>query len=147
MNTSGCIEFDERQDVLSSLEQCAFSLTQVRQSSHAWKWVIISLHSALQGAMACHLSGTANIGSLTKKNAEKRLKWNRSFEGKDPGVVAIAGELFDRIIGSSKRLEETYGEKISVTKEQEKSFVRLHNLRNGFSHFGTKSWCIGLSPN
>ncbi len=145
MNTSDYIRFDECQDVLSSLEQCAFSLAQVRQLSHAWKWVVISLHSALQGAMVCHLSGTAKTGALTKDSAKKRLEWSRSFKDKDPGVVTGARELFNRVSDSSSRLEKTDGEEISVTDEHKKAFERLHNLRNEFSHFGTKLWSIEIA--
>ena len=69
------VRTDECQDVLVSLEHCALSLRQARQSDRAWKWVILSLHSALQGAMVCHLSGTAQLGALTKKRAEEWLEW------------------------------------------------------------------------
>lgn len=139
---------DECFDVLSSLEQCAFSLKQVYQSDYlrAWKWVVISLHSALQGAMVCHLSGTGTVGALSKDSAKKRLKWNRNLGDKDPGFVAPADELLDRMmIDPSKRYEQTDASEIPVTDEQKKLFGRLHNLRNEFSHFKTKSWSIEVT--
>ena len=97
---------DECQDVLSSLEQCVLSLAQARRSERAWKWVILSLHSALQGAMVCHLSGPDQLGALTKKNVAKLLEWyEKGFQdGVDESCiptsnefVANANELFERL--------------------------------------------------
>ena len=70
------IHFDECQDVLVSLEQCVTSLAQIRRTRCAWKWVVISLHSALQGAMVCHLSGTAQLGALAGKSSKEMLDWH-----------------------------------------------------------------------
>ena len=138
---------DECFDVLSSLEQCSFGLKQVYQLDYlrAWKWVVISLHSALQGALVCHLSGTETVGALSKDSAKKRMKWNRDLGDKDPGFVAPANELFDRMIDPSKRCEQTHASEIPATNEQKESFVRLHDLRNEFSHFKTKSWSIEVT--
>lgn len=69
------VEFDECQDVLASLDQCVMCLEQTERSNGAWKWVILSLHSALQGAMVCHLSGTAQVGALTSRCATKWHEW------------------------------------------------------------------------
>ena len=61
---SAYVEIDECQDVLVSLDHCVICLGLVEPSPGAWKWVILPLHSALQGAMVCHLSGTAQAGAL-----------------------------------------------------------------------------------
>ena len=164
------VHTDECQDVLASLEQCALSLGQARRSDRAWKWVVLSLHSALQGAMVCHLSGTAQLGALTKECAEKWLEWHerdcrgeitriqdgvdefgdpimRIKETKDrppKEFVANAHELFKRLSCPSLRIENGCGEIISIKEKQEKSFKRLHELRNRFSHFSPKGWSIEL---
>ncbi len=163
------VRTDERQDVLASLEHCALSLSQAGQSDRAWKWVVLSLHSALQGAMVCHLSGTAQLGALTKKRAAKWLKWHeRDRRGEikriqdvdefgrpitriekredEPPVdfVANADELFERLSCPSLRIENGCGGIISIIEKQGKSFKRLHKLRNQFSHFSPKGWSIEL---
>ncbi len=160
---------DECQDVLASLEHCALSLIQARQSDRAWKWVVLSFHSALQGAMVCHLSGTAQLGAPTKKCAAKWLEWHErdrrgeitwikgvdefgdpikrigKKEDQPPGeFVANADELFKRLSCPSLRIDNGCGGIISITEKQRKSFKRLHNLRNKFSHFsprgGVSNW-------
>lgn len=167
------IHIDERLDVLASLEFCAISLTHTRQTERAWKWVVLSLHSALQGAMVCHLSGTAQLGALTEQSASKWLAWynnkrpsetetesmQESFDefgapithAEDNGepapveTVASAAVLFERLYCESKRVEVSFGEVISVTEQQKKSFERLHRLRNNFTHFSPKGWSIELN--
>ena len=163
------VRTDECQDVLASLEHCALSLSQARQSDRAWKWVVLSLHSALQGAMVCHLSGTAQLGALTKECAEKWREWHdRNRRGEITWIkgvdefggpikrigkkedqpprefVANANELFKRLSCPSLRIDHGCGEIISITEKQRKSFKRLHNLRNEFSHFSPKGWSIEL---
>ena len=94
---------DERQDVLASLEHCVLSLTQTQESGGAWKWVVLSLHSA----MVCHLSGTAQLGALTKKSAEKWLEWYEKQACAEPPRerVAHASDLFGRLSNSEGRIE------------------------------------------
>ena len=165
------VRTDERQDVLASLEHCALSLSQARQSDRAWKWVVLSLHSALQGAMVCHLSGTNQLGALTKECAAKRLEWDEKdrrgeitwiqegvgeFGGPTKRIekkedqppwkvfVATADKLFKRLSRPSLRIEGECGGIISITEKQRQSFKRLHKLRNQFSHFSPKGWYIEL---
>ena len=64
---------DEREDVAVSLLQCVNLLREAATQPRLWKWAILSLHNALQGAMACHLSGTAQFGALDKKNLKAHL--------------------------------------------------------------------------
>lgn len=152
MPMSTFVRTDECQDVLGSLEQCAFSLAQARRSERAWKWVVLSLHSALQGAMVCHLSGTEQLGALQERDATRWREWNNKSiqEGDEdtgdppPERLADASELFKRLHRSAARIEDGCGGVISITEQQNASFKRLHELRNEFSHFSPKGWSIGL---
>ena len=147
------VRADECQDVLGSLEQCAFSLAQARRSERAWKWVVLSLHSALQGAMVCHLSGTEQLGALQERDAIKWREWNNKnlqegdedAGGPPPKRLADANELFERLQRSAARIEDGCGGEISIAEQQRVSFKRLHDLRNEFSHFSPRGWSIGLS--
>ena len=163
------IYIDEGQDFLASLEQCVQNLSQARRLDHAWKWVILSLHSALQGAMVCHLSGTEQRGALTDKSTAKWHEWDekdrqgkiayqddidefglpsKRIKNKKDNLpsdrVANTPALFERLGCSEKRIEGGCGRVISITEKQRKSFNRLHNLRNKFSHFSPKGWSIEL---
>ena len=137
---------DERQDVLASLDHSVLSLIRTRESGGSWKWVVLSLHSALQGAMVCHLSGTAQLGALTKNSAKQWLEWYEKQAGaKLPSErVADAPELFSRLGDSEKRIESQCGAVLRITESQRLSFRRLNSLRNEFTHFQPKGWSIEI---
>ena len=165
---SGFVTTDERQDVLASLEHCALCLHETTRGDGAWKWVILSAHSALQGAMVCHLSGTAQLGALTASSAANWLDWHdRDRRGEIDWIedapdkfgipvrrpktkqdrpprerVADAGELFARLSSRSPRMEHGCGAILDITNQQRESFERLHALRNSFTHFSPRGWSI-----
>ena len=167
---NGHVVFDERLDVLASLEHCVMSLSQVRVSKFEWKWVILSLHSAFQGAMVCHLSGPKLLGAWrNKQDAEEYREWrernkDRSvwYEGNrlrkckriqdDFGEylfprmdIASAAELFERLNSLEKRIEKTgVGGVISISTQQKESFEQFNFLRNNLTHFSPHIWGITL---
>lgn len=146
---------DERLDVVSSLLEVQRALNAVSTDVTAWKWAVIGIHSALQGAMVCHLSGTANVGALTRKSVKEVLSWRENEENgvgcgaKSKGAprekVADAKELFCRLQKNSKRFEYGAGQTIAVTSDEKRAFNLIHCLRNDFSHFSPKGWSIEVS--
>jgi hypothetical protein len=164
------LRIDERTDVLSSLSLTMNCVDRLKDDPALWKWAILSLHNALQGAMVCHLSGTAQLGALSDKSVKEWLDWHeRDRRGEikriDDGVdelglpkikfarkedyppndrLADAKELFARLYTEKKRCEGGAGAVIIVTQSECDSFRRLHDLRNEFSHFTPKGWSIEL---
>lgn len=141
------VRTDEQLDVLASLESCADSLARTRESDRAWKWVVLSLHSALQGAMVCHLSGSLKIGALKDECAEAWLKWlhGRKRGEKAPKIyVASAPQLLKRLTGSARPNDPDCGGILKVTEAQCKSFKSLHALRNEFTHLPPQAWSIEI---
>jgi len=160
----GWVRTDEWRDVLASIRHCAISLNDTEQSDGAWKWVVLSLHSALQGAMVCHLSGTAEMGALTEKCAKEWSDWHqrdgrgeiewlerdehletKRREDHPPNDrIACAPVLFKRLGSESERVEHGGGQVIEITDRQRKAFDRLHELRNEFVHFSPKGWSVEI---
>ncbi len=164
------LQVDERTDVLASLSLSLRCLERLSDDPALWKWAILALHNALQGAMVCHLSGTAQLGALSERCVKEWLDWHeRDGRGDikriDEGVdelglprtklarkedhpptdrLADAKELFARLYTEGKRLEGGAGAVIGATQHECESFRRLHNLRNEFSHFTPKGWSIEL---
>ena len=141
------ITTDERLDVLASLESCADNLARTRESDRAWKWVVLSMHSALQGAMVCHLSGSAQIGALSETCAKAWLKWRCGTEDQaaPKSRVAPAPELLKRLTGSAHRFENDCGRIIETTDAQHRAFASLHKIRNEFTHFLPQAWSIEIA--
>ena len=57
--------------------------------------------------------------------------------------VAGAAQRFQRLTSLSSRLESAGGP-IVVTSNHRKSFRRLHDLRDNFTHFSPKGWSIDV---
>ena len=139
---------DEREDVIASLEVCVDCLKQLAERPIYWKWVIMSLHNALQGAMVCHLSGTAELGALTNDSAKQQLEFlqnrNDGSSAHPRTKLATFPELFKRLSGKSATIEQA-GKPISIADAEKKSVDRLNGLRRSFAHFSPKGWSIELS--
>ena len=146
------VDIDEITDILVSLEFCAFSLTRLHKSEFAWKWVIISLHSALQGSNGVSFVRPSAY-RVFKKRKLQRSHWERfeKYARNEPAELPPYHEpmaspevLFERIVNPDKRVEDTPGGVISVTEAQARAFETLNDLRNDFIHFDPKLSCIGI---
>lgn len=80
MTSLGSFETSEAEDVLGSLRHMNLCLEKALADKHAWKWAILSLFHALQGAMVCHCSGPSNIEALKSKSAKRITEWLNSSE-------------------------------------------------------------------
>jgi hypothetical protein len=143
---------DEPSDVVASIRHVLRLLDFVEGDRLVWKWVIIAAHSALQGAMVCHLSGTAQLGCLSSKRATAWLAWWRdetksaSKADREPkNYMAQPDDLFERLYTSRKRIEQGCGGILEISVSQKASFKTLNAFRNKFIHFTPTIWSIELS--
>jgi hypothetical protein len=136
------VRFDEREDVLVSLELVAHFAPLVREKPQHWKWIIVGAHDALQGAMVCAYADSTGTSVLDKKSAKEMLDWL----GADPATqgpwpeerLAPFGQLLDRCIAGNAIFEP-----LVLTPEQHEDIKRLHDhFRSNFAHFTPKGWSI-----
>ena len=71
---------DEAVEAVISLEMLCEQLPRVIDDPHYWRWVIIALHSGLQGFMVLALKGTNGFSVLTK---ECEKEWIAAFKRDD----------------------------------------------------------------
>lgn len=69
------VSFDEIEDVLVSVDLVALVAPLVSKIPSYWKWVIVSAHNALQGAMVCALRDSTGTSVLTEKSERQMLEW------------------------------------------------------------------------
>jgi hypothetical protein len=162
------LSIDEQTDVIASLSGCSHCLSKIGEEPAFWKHVIVNLHNALQGAMVCHLSGTAQMGALDQNSFQKIAEWHErdrrgeinhdlveedgwqfrrvtSATDQFPNErLADARTLFKRVYTESKRTEVA-GNVLTLSRAQIRSFEKLHSLRNDFAHFTPKGWSIELA--
>jgi hypothetical protein len=132
------VRFDERQDVLASLDLMKVITPLLEECPGHWKWTIIAAHNALQGAMVCALVDTTGVSVLGEDSAKavlKRLEADSESRDKQPKErLATFLELFNRCC---KQLD------LKLTREQVRDIRRLNNdFRNNFAHFVPSGWAI-----
>jgi hypothetical protein len=140
---SDYFQTSEPEDALGSLRHLKLCLAETEHDPQAWKWVVLSLFSAVQGAIVCHLAGTTQVECLTDDSAAKTLAWLYDCVGPQPKEkLAGPDTLFKRMNGTFTKLPP-YGGVVPTSPETEAAFERLMHLRHDLSHFSPKGWSIG----
>jgi len=146
------IHTDEMEDVAGSLRHVVRAAQFVGADPQSYKWVLLAMHSALQGACVCHLTTTAApIGAVSKRNA---AEWLAYFEHSraDPELKPPQTHLM-HLPGLLKAVRKPRsagdGRNASGVKvsEIELNWLRrFHDdLRNQFVHFAPTGWSIEVS--
>ena len=139
------LETDEQNDVLTSLREVSHQLDRIKLDAGNWKWAVIALSSAVNGAMTCNLTGTMQIGALEKNKVEKTVSALQSKSTQNLPIQHLAKplELLNRI--QNKDRFEQAGPPIEITSAQENSVATILFLRNQFMHFSPSSWLIEVN--
>ena len=135
--------FEKTENTLCTIDICAEFALRIEEKDSYVKWLIIATHDILQGAMVCALSGTANIGALTKKSRETFLK--RRADPKVPYASKERLADFKELLRSVQDYRQSSGcEKyLELTEQQEGDLHFLHDeLRNNFAHLNINAWSI-----
>jgi hypothetical protein len=141
----GWLETDEFQEAVISLEVVSDQLPKVITNNHHWKWVIVSLHNALQGFMVLALTGTNGLNTLTEKCAKE---WLASH---DHGERTSPDRKLDSFLNLYKKIQSDdymgiYNISVSYKPKlsQERNVKKLNALRNEFIHFVPQGWMLEL---
>ena len=139
------METDEYRDAIVSLQLVSELLPRVRASQYLWKWIVISMHNALQGFMVLALKGTDSLRVLTEKNARKWLEAYKRGDGSYPKPrMDLFPKLYDKVKSDAMMI---YGisRKLEPSESQDESAARLIDLRNGFVHFTPKLLSLDIT--
>lgn len=141
---------NEIEEFIDALEHTARLAGQVNGDVKVWKWLIIALHSALQGACVCALRGhdTAGITVFTKKSWKEVWRWLdvESRKNSPPPMPAerpaSLKELFVRVRDPQLLpAPHTYSASVDAVADIDK----LNRLRNDFIHFVPRGLSLELS--
>lgn len=145
------LEGDEIDDLIDAVEHSALlaELLAAKGDVKLWKWLIISLHSAIQGACVCAIRGYDTSGSGVLDNVSRKawLEWysERSQENQTKMLknrrIASLATLLERV-RDEKFLPSP--STLIVDKNYLDDIDMLNYLRNDFIHFGSKGWSLGL---
>lgn len=135
---------DEYEEVASSLEFLAYCSSKLESDVYYWKWVIISLHSGLQGFMVIALRDSAGLNILKDSIA---AEWLRAYrEGGDFPIEYLDTFLnLYKKIKSNQMLKYVHSKRFVPERSQGKSIKRINWFRNKFTHFIPQGWSIEVS--
>jgi hypothetical protein len=142
------VTVDEATDVVGSIRHSLRCRKVAHADPLAWKWYIISLHSALQGAIVCHLTTTAApIGALTDDSHKAWIEKinSRDFQ-KNPKIKILElPSLVKKIRKSNAVCGGGQLCQIHVSDKDYQKIEKFHKvLRNQFTHFSPKIWSIEI---
>ena len=145
---TGWLRVDEREDLINSLEHAAEIARTVRTEPRNWKWLLIVVHNALQGALVSVLTGTDGVGALEKKCMTKWLEWHEKGRAgkKEPPPNEFLASPLDLYCRAKQRdfMCEFGGSPLRTTKDQDADVRGLNRLRGELIHFKSRIWSIEI---
>jgi hypothetical protein len=146
------VRVDEAEDVAASVRHALRCYQLVSDDSQVWKWIVLSLHSALQGACVCHLVTTATpVGAVTEHNAKAWISYLESSRAntKQGPPKTFLMSLPDLVKAARKPHSAGDGSNsngIVITDGELAWLNRVHDtVRNQFVHFEPMGWSLEVS--
>jgi hypothetical protein len=133
--------FDEFEDAVLSIELAAEKFSASQSSPTLWKWVIIAMQNALQGAMVLALSGSDGCGALYPKSQKQNREW---LENLTPNRPPTQMADYNTLLAWIQRAEFLEGPVPVVSEEGYQNLRRLNQLRRQFAHYNPTGWGIDL---
>lgn len=130
-------------DAVNSVESAQTFCARVTLDDLSWKWVLMAVHSAVQGFMALALDRGNALLVMKDRVAEKWLEAHRQatpcpLEQMDFFSLyeKVKTDVVARYVDSRRFIPGP---------SHDDSMKRLNELRNGFVHFMPKVWAIELA--
>lgn len=149
MSQDGWLTTDEAQDVAGSIRHALLCSRYLGRDEQTWKWFLLALHAALQGACVCHLLTTADpIGAVKPRNEAEWLAYFNARPTERP-VIPPATELMnlpELLKTVRNQRDPSRAPTIAITDREVNWLTRIHReIRNQFVHFAPAGWSIDLS--
>ena len=143
---------DEAKDVAGSIRHAIRTRGFVDEDPQAWKWLLLALHSALQGSCIAHLTTTsAPIGALTEKSTAEWLeflengRFDSSLRPPETRVLALP-QLLKKVRKPHSAGDRSNEVGVRITDQEYEWLRHLHDeIRNQFSHFQPMGWSVEVS--
>ncbi|MFL9814555.1 hypothetical protein D7241_14980 [Stutzerimonas sp. VN223-3] len=136
---------DEKQEFISSVRMVHQMLTSVRDDLEYWKWVVIALHNAMQGAMVMSLRAGNNLRVMPDALAAKCLKAHEAGKQWPPERLDHFPNLYEKVKNNEIMSFYVHSQALPQDPELDRSIEVLLELRNQFIHFTPQGWSIELS--
>lgn len=138
------LQTNEQEEAVSALEFTLESALKVTTDIYRWRWIIISLHSALQGFMVIALRHSDGSGPVPDFIIAKILIANRKKQPQPDEVLHRFLTLY-RLLRSRRMERYVHSKRFRPKGTQTWSVRRLNRLRNDFVHFTPKGLSLEVS--
>ena len=134
---------DEEFEAANAMQMAAQFASGVVADLHLWRWIIIALHNAAQGAMALSLRHGNGLLALSDEN---RAAWMIAYEKNETPPP----EKLDNYLNLYKKVKHIeWGQVGGNTRfvpvgTEGGDIKRLNSLRNEFIHFTPKGWSLEI---
>jgi len=135
---------DVCEEAVAAVEMTAEMAKRLPQDKYAWKWVVLSLHDALQGFMVLALSQGNGLLASTEKSREKWLEAYRKGEKFGDERLDSFPNLYKKI-KSEAMIAYVNSGRFEPSETQDWAVNKLNELRNNFVHFLPRTWMIEIS--
>jgi hypothetical protein len=131
-------------ETVSAFETLSDELQRISSDPYRWKWVILAMHSGLQGIMILALQGSHGLHVLKKEDAKR---WLDAHENGGPYPSDLQLDkflsLYKKIKG--KLMIMNVNSKVFSPKGTQGSSIKfLNRLRNEYVHFTPRVWALEL---
>lgn len=136
---------NEKQEFISSVRMVSESLLLTRGNLENWKWVIISIHNAMQAAMVISLRAGNNLRVMPDKLAEKWLSAYQEGRPLPEERMDSFGNLYSKVKNEQIMGFFVHSRALPATDELDRSMEKVLDLRNQFIHFLPQGLSLELS--
>ena len=140
---------DEINEFIGALEHCSELAASIVDDTTRWKWLVLALHNALQGACVCALRGrdTSGIAVLTKDSAAAVWKWLENGRHTQP-CPPIPREKLAPMVALYQRVQQAEylnePHRLPPNPQHDRNVRALNKLRNEWSHFVLHGWSVEI---
>lgn len=143
MTIRGYWTIDSEHDAAHSVVAAAEFIKLAHRRPHYWKWFVLAMHSALQGALTLALHND-NTVLVQKPGVSKKML--AAFAG-EQDFPAPYMDNFLNLYSKAQSCENLRQGAISlpISAEHTRAMAALDELRDEFTHFNHKTWSIERS--
>lgn len=135
---------DTQTDVVESIDMVKEMSIAVRDDPQKWKWLIIAIHSAVQGLMVLCLEKGNGLLTQHPRTAKKWLEAYRSDKDFPDQRLDFFLSLYKKT--KSPDTHRYYRESaFDADARNDEAMERLNELRNEFIHYNPKGWSIEIA--
>ena len=141
---------NEIEEFIDALQHCAELASGLALNTRRWKWIIIAIHNALQGACTCALRGIDTAGINIRSTANAKAFFGRlNLTPEKRKVRPEPSEYLANLMTLYERIQQVQfipePHCLRVTEFMSRDVRQLNDIRNEFIHFMPKGLSLELS--